>query len=79
MLPANVPPVYVPVYFSMTVAPDVPALDENVMVAVAEPPFAAIVPNVCGNGDPLALPRVAVVNCTLLAAPVPLLVTFTTA
>lgn len=70
----NEPPVYVPAYFSMTVAPSVPTLNGNVTVKVADPPPAARVPRLCGNGEPEATPSVAVVTSTLVAGPEPLLV-----
>ena len=69
-LPVNVPPVYVPVYFSATEAPSAPTLPGKLTVKVPDAP-AAIVPRFCGNGDPEAKPRVAVAKVTLDAGPLP--------
>ena len=74
MLPENVPPVYVPETFSATAAPSKPALPGTETVKVYVPP-AAIVPPVCGNGDPVAEPSVAEVRVTLFAGEPPLFVT----
>jgi len=62
-LPVKVPPVYVPVYFSaMRRRPaDAP---RKFTVKVPDAP-AAIVPTLCGNGDPEAEPSVAVTKVTL--------------
>jgi hypothetical protein len=70
-LPVKVPPVYVPVYFSATAAPSAPTLPGKFTVKVPDAP-AAIVPTLCGNGDPEAEPSVAVTKVTLDAGLLPM-------
>jgi hypothetical protein len=66
----NVPPVYVPEYFSATPAPSAPTLTGKATVKTAVPP-AARVPHVCGNGVPEVVPSVAAVRARLDTGPVP--------
>ena len=70
MLAVKLASVDIPAYFSTTPAPLAPALPGKLTVKVPDPP-AAIVPQVCGNGDPVAVPSVAVVRVTLDAGPAP--------
>jgi hypothetical protein len=74
ILAENVPPVYVPETFSATPAASKPALPGTETVKVCVPP-AAMVPPVCGNGDPVAEPSVADVRVTLVAGEPPVFVT----
>src|SRR5271166_4662986 len=68
-LAPNVPPVYEPLYFSITRLPELPALDGNVTVVMTKPPPGTIFPSDCGSGAPVAPPRVAPVKVTFCAVP----------
>src|SRR6478672_11599672 len=77
-LPVNVPPVYEPEYFSITSAPEFPALGGNVTVASPYPP-GGMLPIDCGIGVPFAEPIDATFNTVFCAEPGPRLLTVTTA
>ena len=74
MFPENVPPEYVPEILSATPVPSKPALPGTETVKVCVSP-AAMVPTVCGNGDPVAEPSVTEVSVTLVAGAPPVFVT----
>jgi hypothetical protein len=71
-LAENEPPVYVPEYFSATLAPSAPTLPGKVTVKVPDAP-AARVPRVCGNGVPVPEPSAAEVSVRPVTTPVPVL------
>ena len=65
---------YVPEYFSATLALSKPALPGTATVKVADP-LTGTVPHVCGNGVPEVVPSVAVFMVRLGMAAVPVLLT----
>ena len=72
MVPVKEPPVYVPPAVSVEVAPGVEFVKST--MALAESPGARL-PKLCGNGEPLVDPSLAVVSDTLLAGREPMFCT----